>query len=174
VKQAPSNFEFTDANLPAGYAPSGIQALPTGLGGAMEIYVAYAMKIGDDEEVGDGLGIVDVYDANGALIRRLVDDGDQLNAPRGFALALDDAGSVSNAVLVGNVGDGKVNAFDLSTGDYVGTIKDPDDSERAPPGLLRREPSRERATQHGVLTAGRCLRRAAIQAPGHPLHRSVP
>jgi uncharacterized protein (TIGR03118 family) len=95
VKQAPSNFKFTDASLPAGYAPFGIQALPTGLGGAMEIYVAYAMKIGDDEEVGDGLGIVDVYDVNGALVRRLVDDGD-----------------------------------------YVGTIKDPDDPERAPPDLL--------------------------------------
>jgi uncharacterized protein (TIGR03118 family) len=135
VKQDPASFAFADPNLPAGYAPFGIQALPTGSGGAMEIYVAYARKNGNDEEVGDGLGIVDKFDANGVFTGRLVDTGGKLNAPWGMALAPDDAGSVRGALLVGNFGDGKINGFDVSSGANVGTLKDSSGQDFAVPGL---------------------------------------
>ena len=109
---------FTDPALPAGYAPFGIQAL----GG--RIYVTYAQQdAGGDEVKGAGLGIVDVYDTAGALIRRLVTGG-PLNAPWGLALAPADFGTFSNALLVGNFGDGRINAFDANTGAFLGTLSD--------------------------------------------------
>jgi uncharacterized protein (TIGR03118 family) len=122
-----TQFAFSDPQLPAGYAPFGIQALRTGAGGAAQIYVAYARKAGPndrDETVGAGLGLVNVFDANGGFVRRLVSPGGRLDAPWGLALAPADFGTLSNAVLVGNFGDGRINGFDAATGAYVGTVAD--------------------------------------------------
>lgn len=130
-----TSFAFTDPNLPTGYAPFGIQALPTGTAGATEIYVAYARRSGDDEEVGAGLGLVDVYDTHGAFVRRLVSDAGLLNAPWGMALAPDDLGTFSGKVLVGNFGDGMIHAFDPATGAHVGTIANAAGEPFAVPGL---------------------------------------
>jgi uncharacterized protein (TIGR03118 family) len=140
VKQAvtATSFAFTDPNLPAGYAPFGIQAIANGTAGATQIYVAYAKQAppdNADEQAGAGLGIVDIYDANGVFVKRLVSDGGKLNAPWGMALAPANAGSVSNALLVGNFGDGKINAFDPATGAYIGTVADSAGQPFALPGL---------------------------------------
>ena len=96
---------FTDPNLPAGYAPFGIQAI----GG--DIYVTYAKQDAakEDEVAGPGLGVVDVYTPNGRFIRRIAAGG-ALNAPWGIALAPAGFGDFSNRELVGNVGDGHINA----------------------------------------------------------------
>jgi uncharacterized protein (TIGR03118 family) len=112
---------FSDPNLPATYAPFGIQAI----GG--RIYVAYAQRtVGSiDETKGAGLGIVDVYDASGAMVRRLVSGG-ALNAPWGLAMAPANFGSFSNMLLVGNFGDGKINAYKSDTGEFVGTLSKAD------------------------------------------------
>jgi uncharacterized protein (TIGR03118 family) len=67
---------------------------------------------------------VDVYDTVGVLIRRLVTGG-PLNAPWGLALAPADFGTFGNALLVGNFGDGRINAFDPNTGAFLGTLADP-------------------------------------------------
>lgn len=108
---------FTDPNLPAGYAPFGIQAI----GG--RIYVAYAQRTAGsiDETKGSGLGMVDVFDAGGALVRRLVTGG-ALNAPWGLAMAPANFGAASNMLLVGNFGDGKINAYKADTGEFAGTL----------------------------------------------------
>jgi uncharacterized protein (TIGR03118 family) len=108
---------FTDPNLPAGYAPFGIQAI----GG--RIYVAYAQRTAGsiDETKGSGLGIVDVFDAGGALVRRLVTGG-ALNAPWGLAMAPANFGGASNLLLVANFGDGKINAYNADTGAFAGTL----------------------------------------------------
>jgi uncharacterized protein (TIGR03118 family) len=108
---------FTDPNLPAGYAPFGIQAI----GG--RIYVAYAQRTAGsiDETKGSGLGIVDVFDAGGALVRRLATGG-ALNAPWGMAMAPANFGGASNMLLVGNFGDGKINAYKSDTGEFAGTL----------------------------------------------------
>ena len=111
---------FIDPNLPAGYAPFNIQ----NLGG--ELFVAYAFKAnpGDtDETAGSGLGIIDIFDTEGNLSSRLVTGG-ELNAPWGLALAPADFGEFSNDLLVGNFGDGKINAFDLLNGKFLGTLSD--------------------------------------------------
>jgi uncharacterized protein (TIGR03118 family) len=122
---------FNDPSLPAGYAPFGIQQL----GG--HIYVAYAVFDSGTHEsrAGTGLGIIDVFDTDGNLLQHLVAAGGALNAPWGIALAPSNFGPLSNTLLVGNFGDGKINAFDTSTGALVGTISDSDGKNIAIPGL---------------------------------------
>jgi uncharacterized protein (TIGR03118 family) len=113
---------FKDANLPAGYAPFGIQ----NIGG--KIYVAYAQQKAPDnhDEVdGAGLGLVDVFDTSGNMIGgRFIATGGALNAPWGMALAPADFGAFSNDLLIGNFGDGKINAYDINTGAFKGTLSD--------------------------------------------------
>ena len=110
---------FTDPNLPGDYSPFNIQ----NVGG--KLYVMYA-KIGSngDEVKGHSLGIVDIYRPNGSLERRFVTGG-ALNAPWGVAAApaaFWGAGSdVSNAILVGNFGDGRINVYNQS-GTYIGPL----------------------------------------------------
>ncbi len=127
TRQTPSatSFTFQDPNLPAGYAPFGIQALKTGASGAVQIYVTYAKQQGPANLVhtdGAGLGIVDIYDANGKFVKTLVAAGGVLNAPWGLALAPTDFGTLSNMLLVGNFGDGKINAFDPNSGAPMGAL----------------------------------------------------
>jgi uncharacterized protein (TIGR03118 family) len=116
----PANGAFTDPNLPSGYAPFGIQAI----GGLL--YVSYAMQKEPDrhdEADGPGLGLVDVYDASGKLQRRLATGG-PLDAPWGLALAPAGFGQFSNALLVGNFGDGRIHAFNPDSGALLGSLGD--------------------------------------------------
>lgn len=112
---------FADHNIPSGFAPFGIQAI----GG--DIYVTYAQQDADkhDEIDGHGLGYVDVYDPNGTLLRRLAARGN-LNAPWGVALAPAGFGRFSNTILIGNFGDGTINAYDPVFHFQVGTLKGQD------------------------------------------------
>jgi uncharacterized protein (TIGR03118 family) len=98
---------FTDPNLPAGFAPFGIQ----NIGGT--IYVTYALQdeAQEDDVAGPGNGYVDAYDTSGNLIRRVASAG-ELNSPWGLALAPDNFGRFSGDLLVGNFGDGRIHAFD--------------------------------------------------------------
>jgi uncharacterized protein (TIGR03118 family) len=131
-------FPFIDPTLPAGYAPFGIQALNTGAAGATQIYVTYAQQNGTDnldQTNGAGLGLVDIFDTNGVFVSRLVTTGGVLNAPWGVALAPADFGTLSNAVLVGNFGDGKINAFATGTGASIGAVTDSHGAAFAQPGL---------------------------------------
>jgi uncharacterized protein (TIGR03118 family) len=107
---------FTDPNLPKGFAPFNVQEI------AGRIVVAYAKQDAnaEDEEAGDGLGFVDVFDTSGHLIRRLISNG-ALNAPWGLALAPRHFGPFSGDLLVGNFGDGMINAYDPRTGAFEGT-----------------------------------------------------
>jgi uncharacterized protein (TIGR03118 family) len=120
-----TSFTFKDPALPAGYAPFGIQALKNGAGGAVQIYVAYAKQQppdNHDNANGAGLGLIDIYDTNGRLLKTLVMPGAALNAPWGMALAPADFGTLSNVLLVGNFGDGKINGYDPNNGQFMGTL----------------------------------------------------
>jgi uncharacterized protein (TIGR03118 family) len=109
---------FTDAGIPRGFAPFGIQAI----GG--DIYVTYAKQgAGGDEAHGAGLGYVDVYTPTGYLIRRIASRG-CLNAPWGVALAPAGFGDFSNKLLIGNFGDGRINAFSPTSGVSLGSLHD--------------------------------------------------
>ena len=139
AKQATSAtaFTFADPSIPAGYAPFGIQAIANGASGATQIYVTYAQQLAPDNHdntSGAGLGYVDIYDTNGQLVKQLIATG-ALNAPWGMALAPADFGTFSNALLVGNFGDGKINAYDAAAGTPLGTISDAGNTPIATPGL---------------------------------------
>jgi uncharacterized protein (TIGR03118 family) len=97
---------FVDPKLPSGFAPFGI----ANLGG--QIFVSYAKQDADreDEIAGQGLGFVDAFDPNGTFLGRVVSRG-QLNAPWGLARAPAGFGPFAGDLLVGNFGDGKINAY---------------------------------------------------------------
>ena len=110
---------FSDPTIPAGFAPFGIQAIGTNL------YITYAKQ--DDEKHDDvkgaGNGYVDVFDTSGHLLARFASQG-PLNSPWGVALAPAMFGTFSNAILVGNFGDGRINAFDPSSHRFLGQLVD--------------------------------------------------
>ena len=96
---------------------------------AFEIPVAEAMIEArllpdeiDDETAGKGLGIVDLFDADGRFISRLASFG-ELNAPWGVALAPRSFGTFGGALLIGNFGDGTINAYDMRTGSFLGKLR---------------------------------------------------
>ncbi len=138
AKQTPTatSFGFADATLPAGYSPFGIQAV--NIAGTTRIVVTYAKhdtSSPDDEAAGAGLGVVNVFDTNGVLVTHLVAAGGKLNAPWGVAVAPSDFGTLSNALLVGNFGDGKIHGYDSGTGRYLGELGDGASTAFAQPGL---------------------------------------
>jgi len=111
---------FKDPQLPKGYAPFGIAAING------QIYVTYALQNddGDDDVPGAGHGYVDVFDMDGKLDKRFAKAG-QLNSPWGMAWApLQGFGGFNNALLVGNFGDGIINAFDFDSGEFLGAVSD--------------------------------------------------
>jgi len=128
--QVTLNGSFTDPGIPTGFAPFNIQKL------AGALYVTYAMQKPDkhDDQSGEGFGFVDAYDLDGHLLGRVASGG-TLNSPWGLAIAPATFGNFHDNLLVGNFGDGRVNAFSLSTGAFRGQLKS---ETRAPidiPGL---------------------------------------
>jgi uncharacterized protein (TIGR03118 family) len=109
---------FADPQLPPGYAPFGIQAI----GG--DLYVTFALQVpgSDDEAHGNGLGFVDVFDPDGKLLHRVASHG-SLNAPWGIAQAPAGFGRFSNALLIGNFGDGRINAYDPKNYTFMGQLR---------------------------------------------------
>lgn len=137
VKQTLAAGAFADSALPAGYAPFGIQAIANGTAGAQQIYVAYAKQTADqhDNVDGAGLGLVNIFDANGTFVKHLVATGAALNAPWGMALAPADFGTLGNMLLVSNFGDGKINGYDPATGAFIGSVTNSAGAAFAMPGL---------------------------------------
>jgi len=103
---------FTDTALPVGNVPFGIQDI-NGL-----VYVAFAQA---DESPG---GYIDIFQEDGTFVKTLA-QGKPLNQPWGFAVAPKNFGALSNTLLVSNnTNSGTINAFNLETGQFVGTVKD--------------------------------------------------
>jgi len=124
---------FTDAKIPAGFAPFNIW----NIGG--KLYVAYAKQDAAKklDVAGAGNGYVDVFDPTGKLLQSLIagGTGSALNSPWGMALAPATFGTFANDLIVGNFGDGLMNAFDPATGKFLGTIQDQNGKNIAIPGL---------------------------------------
>ena len=109
---------FTDPDLPPRYAPFGIRNIDG------QLYVTFAEQGEDkkDDVAGRGHGFVDVFDTTGHLLRRFVSRG-RLNSPWGLALAPADFGKFSGALLIGNFGDGRINAYDPVSGRFLGNLR---------------------------------------------------
>lgn len=112
---------FVDPDIPATFSPFGIENI-NGL-----IYVTYAKRDreGEDDVPGPGHGYVSVFDPDGNFIKRLISRG-RLNSPWGLALAPNNFGNMSGALLVGNFGDGLIHGYDINTGALLGTMTKPD------------------------------------------------
>jgi uncharacterized protein (TIGR03118 family) len=107
---------FADPAIPPGFGPYGIHNIDR------DLYVTYARQ---DRTFAKGLGFVNVFHANGNLIRRVASRG-KLNGPWAVALAPAAFGKFSNHLLVGNFGDGTIDAFDPATGKFRGQLKGTD------------------------------------------------
>ena len=113
---------FTDPDVDPHFAPFGIQ----NIGG--QLYVTFAkQKLPDlhDDDAGPGNGFIDVFDPDGTLRRQFAAHG-PLNSPWGLALAPDGFGLFSHHLLVGNFGDGRINAFDVDSGEFESPLLDPE------------------------------------------------
>jgi uncharacterized protein (TIGR03118 family) len=102
---------FVDPGIPAGYAPFGIQNIK--IQSNNMIFVTYAKQDADaeDEIAGAGFGYVSAFAPNGTFLGRVASGG-ALNAPWGLAWApATGFGRFSGNLLVGNFGDGRINAF---------------------------------------------------------------
>ncbi len=110
----PRPHAFRDPALPRGLGPYNVAVL----GG--NVYVSYAPVPGASASVD---GVIDVYRLDGRLVRRLVTGG-ALDDPWGMVLAPAHWGRFGGMLLVGNEENGRINAFDPSTGAFRGTLRD--------------------------------------------------
>jgi uncharacterized protein (TIGR03118 family) len=110
---------FVDPDLDPDFAPFNVMAV------GERVFVMYAEREitdeGPEEMPGPGLGAVNMFDVDGKLLRRFSANG-MLNAPWGLALAPPTFGVLGNHILVGNFGDGTINAFDAGSGRFVGQL----------------------------------------------------
>lgn len=109
---------FSDPGIPAGFGPFNI----ANIGG--QLYVTYAkLKAPDnmDDQAGAGNGFVDIFDLNGALVKRFASQGG-LNSPWGLAQAPAGFGLPLHSIVIGNFGDGRINVYD-STGIFKGVLQ---------------------------------------------------
>ena len=100
---------FKDPQVTPGFVPYNIQNING------KLYVTYFVR-------GQPGGFVAVFDENGNLLQHISDS--HLNSPWGVAIAPAGFGQFANALLIGNFGDGTINAFDAVTGAFLGTISD--------------------------------------------------
>jgi uncharacterized protein (TIGR03118 family) len=109
-----------DPTIPAGFTPYNIQ----NVGG--RLYVEYAKN-------GSPGGFISVFDAAGNLLQHANDP--HIDEPWGITLAPAGFGDFGNDLLVGDLGDGLINAFDPATFAYLGTLSDGLGNPIANPGL---------------------------------------
>jgi len=109
---------FADPDIPAGYAPFGIANIDG------DVFVTYAKQDAEkhDDAAGPGRGFVDVFDTDGHLLRRFASRG-PLNSPWGITRASFAFGRFSGKILIGNFGDGRIDAFE-DDGRFIDALDD--------------------------------------------------
>jgi uncharacterized protein (TIGR03118 family) len=127
--QLVTTVAFTDAAVPAGFAPFNIWVWNS------VVYVAWAQQNEekDDSVEGAGLGFVTAFDVTGRVMWTAM--GDELNAPWGMALRADAAALVPNTLIVGNFGDGHVTLINPMDGKISGQLMDETKAAIAVDGL---------------------------------------
>jgi uncharacterized protein (TIGR03118 family) len=112
---------FADSAVPTGLTPYNIQIVNGSL------YVEYSGPRGSPG------GFVAEFDTNGTLIQAIGDP--HLNAPWAIVMAPSGFGDFGDDLLIGNFNDGMINAFNPSTGAFLGTLMDGSGHPIADPGL---------------------------------------
>ncbi len=121
---------FTDPHAPAGFVPFNVQTL-NGM-----VFVTYAPQnaAGNFVRNATGQGFVDEFNPNGTLVGRVANIG-TLNDPWGLAIAPSTFGQFAGDLLVGNFGNGTIDAFNLATDTLAGTLDDANGNAITLPGL---------------------------------------
>jgi uncharacterized protein (TIGR03118 family) len=122
---------LSDPDVPTGFAPFNVQVLGD------KLFVTFAMQddAKHDDVAGQGNGFVDEFDLEGHLLHRVASGG-PLNSPWGLAIAPDSFGKFAGDLLVGNFGDGTIDAFDLNHHDkFDGQLTDASGNPIAIPDL---------------------------------------
>lgn len=123
---------FTDENVPDSFAPFNVRNLR---GRLFVTFAKQSLPDAKDDASGPGRGLLDIFDADGTMLRRVVKEGGALNSPWGMVIAPPNFGKFSRALLVGNFGDGSINAFDVLTGKWLGNFTRPNGDELFISGL---------------------------------------
>lgn len=111
---------FQDPSIPAGYTPYGIQTV------GARIYVTFSAAPGAG-------GYVDAFSPAGTLLLRLA-QGD-FNEPWGIAMAPAGFGKFQQTLLVGNVGSGRIGAYNPANGKFLGFLENASAKAITIPGL---------------------------------------
>src|SRR5262245_58057904 len=108
---------FVDPQLPHDFAPFNIVLV----GGRLFVTYAKQDKAKHDDVAAPAHGIVDIFDLAGNVPARFTQHA-RLNSPWGVVQAPSSFGEFAGAILIGNFGDGRINAFDAGTGDFIGPV----------------------------------------------------
>jgi uncharacterized protein (TIGR03118 family) len=121
---------FVDTSLPTGFAPFNDEVING------DLYVTYAKQDAakHDDVAGLGNGFVDVFNLDGTGEHRLISNG-LLDSPWGMAIAPSSFGSFAGDLLVGNFGNGEINAYNATTGTFIGTLDGADGNPLVIDGL---------------------------------------
>jgi len=114
---------FLDPNLPAGLTPYDVQ----NINGTLFVTYSHRGQVG---------GVVDAFDLNGNLLRRVATGG-PLDQPWGLAIAPSSFGEFAGKLLVGNFGDGRITVYDPNAvdGAAIAQLRDPSGAFISNPGL---------------------------------------
>jgi uncharacterized protein (TIGR03118 family) len=108
---------FIDTNIPQKFAPYGIQTICQESG--CNVWVTYTAL--DKAQS----GFVDEFTTDGTLVHSFALQG-PLHSPWGVTLAPANFGPMSSALLISNnTSRGRIDAFDPSTGAFLGSLRDP-------------------------------------------------
>jgi uncharacterized protein (TIGR03118 family) len=115
---------FVDPRLQRGYAPFNI--VPIIANNTTELFVTYAVQDADkhDDVAGQGHGIVDTFGLDGRMLARFAQHG-QLDSPWGMTLAPPSFGEFAGDLLIGNFGNGHINAYDPVSGEFINKVRNP-------------------------------------------------
>jgi uncharacterized protein (TIGR03118 family) len=111
---------FIDTGLPRRYAPFNVVLLEG------KLFVTYAVQDEDaeDDVAGMSHGIVNTFDLAGHFLQRFAQHG-QLNSPWGIAVAPATFGALGGTVWIGNFGNGQINAYNPTTGEFIDKVRNP-------------------------------------------------
>ncbi|MER5642943.1 TIGR03118 family protein [Streptosporangium sp. NPDC002524] len=129
---------FKDPGLPEDYAPFNVEVVGN------SILVAYAKRDPETGKsvAGQGKGFVSQFSGSGRFVGRFAARG-ALNAPWAMTLAPKGFGAHSGALLVGNFGDGRINAYNPRNGRPLGPLRSSDGKAITLGGLWDLEPGTE-------------------------------
>jgi len=124
---------FFDPDIPLGFAPYNVQVVGENL--VVTYAKQNAQKTGADDNCGERCGFVNVFSKRGVLVQRLQNVPGVLSAPWGVALAPQDFGFFSHALLIGNRLSGTIAAFNITDGKFLGNLLDANDAPIVISGL---------------------------------------